>query len=336
MHGLLFIDDEEGIRRSVSRALQRSRYEVFLARSGDEGIDWLKQHPDKVATVVSDYKMPGMSGMETLAAIGHMDPEITRVLLTGYATMEAAIAATNEGIDGFLTKPFDNLELRTKLHEIFLRKRLKQFVPEAVYEKIQKAPEALSPSFHEATILFCDIRGFTGMSEAAAPEKIAGFLNRHFFSPMGDIAFGHNGLVDKHMGDSIMVVFGALAQDVQDPFNAVRAALAMQERAVEIDRHLQQVNGFRLRLGIGISTGKVFSGILGSCRKKEFTAIGMPVNVASRLQKLADGGNVLVSEETFKKVRQASARMFSFERLPPTAIRGMAAPMAIYRAMPAS
>ena len=78
-----------------------------------------------------------------------MNSEITRIILTGYATMEAAIQATNEGVDGFLTKPFDNVELRAKIRSINVRKRLKQFVSEQVYKKIEKAQGVLKPSFHE-------------------------------------------------------------------------------------------------------------------------------------------------------------------------------------------
>ncbi len=99
--------------------------------------------------------------------------------------MEAAIMATHEGIDSFLTKPFDNIELRAKIHEINARKHLKQFVSEQVYKEIEASPVALTPRFHEVSILFSDIRGFTKMSQEVAPEAIAAFLNDSYFSPMG-------------------------------------------------------------------------------------------------------------------------------------------------------
>lgn len=337
MNGLLFIDDEEGIRRSMSRALKRSSYEVYLAKTGDEGIAWLENNPGKVSTVVSDYKMPGLSGMETLTIVGRMDPEITRIILTGYATMNAAIEATNEGIDGFLTKPFDNTDLRLKINDIALRKRLKQFVPESVYQKIQKEPDALGPTYHEVSVLFCDIRGFTRMSGGARPQEIADFLNDQFFSPMGEIAYRCSGTIDKHMGDSMMVVFGAPYPHSKDTENAVRSALSMQEKAAEIDETLRSRNGFRMTIGIGISTGEVYSGVLGSLRKKEFTSIGMPVNIAARLQKLAAAGEILVSERTYDALSRGAgnpdATIFglSVDKLPPTRIRGIEAPITVYR-----
>ena len=131
--------------------------------------------------------MPGLNGLETLTVIGSINPEITRIILTGYATMEAAIHATNEGIDGFLTKPFDNIELRAKIREISVRKHLRQFVPEQVYREMENSSGFLESRFHEVSILFCDIRGFTSMSQEASPGVIADFLNNQFFIPFGEI-----------------------------------------------------------------------------------------------------------------------------------------------------
>ena len=147
MNKLLFIDDEEGIRRSLVRALKREPYETYTAESGEAGISFVKRNRSDVGAVISDYKMPGMCGLETLGIVGSMNPEITRIILTGYATMEAAIQATNEGIDGFLTKPFDNLELRDNIQKIFVRKRLKQFVPEQIYKKIEESPRGSETDF---------------------------------------------------------------------------------------------------------------------------------------------------------------------------------------------
>ena len=181
MNGLLFIDDEEGVRRSIVRALKREPYNVHTAENGEAGIEFFKHHLAKISTVISDYKMPGIDGLETLTAIGAINPESTRIILTGYATMEAAIMATNEGVDGFLTKPFDNAELRAKIREISIRKHLKRFVSEQVYQEIENSPIALDPTFHEVSILFSDIRGFTQMSQEVSPEALASFLNDDYF-----------------------------------------------------------------------------------------------------------------------------------------------------------
>jgi adenylate cyclase len=327
MNKLLFIDDEEGIRRSVVRALKREPYKTYTAENGEAGISFVKDNIPDIATVISDYKMPGLDGLETLGVIGSINPEITRIILTGYATMEAAIQATNQGIDGFLTKPFDNMELRAKIRSISVRKRLKQFVSEQVYEKIEKSPGVLEPTFHEASILFSDIRDFTRMSQMVSPDKIAAFLNNHYFTPLGEIAYGYNGTVDKHIGDSIMVVFGSPVECDDNAIRAVKTAIKMQKKAKEIDNKLYKKNGLRLKIGIGISTGKVFSGILGSLRIKEFTSIGMPVNISARLQGLAKGGEILISDKTFQKL----SNTIEVEALPSVTVKGINDPIIVYR-----
>jgi len=330
MNGLLFIDDEEGVRRSVSRALRKEPYETFTAQDGKTAIAFLERHVAEIATVISDYRMPYMDGLETLCAIGRINPEITRIILTGYATMEAAIASTNEGIDGFLTKPFDNVELRAKIREISVRKRLRQFISEKIYREIDSSCGMLAQKYHEVTILFCDIRGFTAMSQQVPPENLVNFLNDQYFSPMGEIAHSLDGIVDKHIGDSMMVVFGSLAPREDDALRAVRAGVVMQQKAFEIDQELRERNGMRLRIGIGISTGDVFSGVIGSLRKKEFTSIGMPVNIAARLQGLAGPGEVLISRSTFERVK----RDLFATPMPPVCVKGLETPISTYRIDP--
>lgn len=328
MTGLLFIDDEEGVRRSITRALKREPYTIYTAENGDTGIGLVQQYLSEITIVISDYKMPGLDGLETLTRIASINPEVTRVLLTGYATMESAIHATNEGLDGFLTKPFDNVELRSKIQEITIRKRLRQFISDQIYQEIKRNPGIMEPRRQTATILFTDIRGFTEMSNKMSPEEIAAFLNDYYFTPLGEIAYRHNGTVDKHVGDSIMVIYGSPISYEDDVLRAIESAIEMQETARAISRELHKKNGFRLNVGIGICTGEVVTGVFGSLRKKEYTAFGMPVNIASRLEKLARGGEILVTETTYKEV---SDRFLAEKMVPSVAIKGVRDPVTIYR-----
>jgi adenylate cyclase len=325
--GILFIDDEEGVRRSVQRALKREPYNIYTAVDGQRGIDFVRDHVENIATVVSDFKMPGLDGLETLKIIGGINPEITRIILTGYATMEAAIDATNSGIDGFLTKPFDNVELRVKIRDIWIRKHLRQFVCEQIYEELHKSPMSLIPRFQDVTILFSDIRNFTAMSQHVSPEALVNFLNSAYFAPMGDIAYQHQGTLDKHIGDSIMVVFGSPVARQDDARRAVQAAIAMQRRAKDIDRQLEHHPHLRLRTGIGIASGKVFSGIMGSSRKKEFTCVGLAVNIAARLQGLAGGGEILVDAPTAAQLELEN----EMEALTDVSVKGLDEPIHVYR-----
>ena len=328
MTGLLLIDDEEGVRRSIRRALQREPYKVFLAGDGDTAIRIVQERLSEITIVISDFRMPGLDGLETLARILSMNPEVIRILLTGYATMESAIQATNEGLDGFLTKPFDNMELRNKIQDIVIRKRLRQFVSDQIYQEIRNDPTVMEPRRQTATILFSDIRGFTEMSNKVPPEEIAAFLNQHYFMPLGEIAHRYNGTVDKHIGDSVMVVYGSPVSYDDDVLRAVESAVAMQEICTAADRESLKGNGFDLNIGIGICTGEVVTGVFGSLRKKEYTAFGMPVNIASRLEKLARGREILVTETTYEAV----SNRFTAEKVTPAEpIKGVSRPVGIYR-----
>ncbi len=327
MNGMLFIDDEEGIRRSITRALRHEEYNILLAKDGDEGIELFAKHMPEIDIVISDYKMPGRDGMKTLCQIAKMNPEITRILLTGYATLESAIRATNEGIDGFLTKPFDNMELRLKIREIALKKRLQQFVPIEIYEAIKNIRNPLQPKKQQATILFTDIRGFTSISQNIPPDTLAQYLNEHYFSPLGEIAFKYNGTVDKHIGDSIMIIYGAPVTRNDDPVHAVEAAIAMQKAIQEHNAKLAFGTGIELNMGIGICTGEVVTGIFGSLRKKEYTAIGTPVNIASRLEKLAGNKEILISESTYQEIKGS----IPVELMDPISIKGIEDPITIYK-----
>ena len=328
MTGLLFIDDEEGVRRSITRALKHEPYTIYTAENGKAGIRLVEQYLSAITIAISDYKMPGIDGLETLSRIVAINPEIVRILLTGYATVEAAIRATNEGVDGFLTKPFDNLLLREKIREILIGKRLKQFVSDQIYQEIKNDPTIMEPRRQKATILFTDIRGFTQMFHKVPPEETAAFLNHHYFTPLGEIAYRYNGTVDKHIGDSMMVIYGSPVSYEDDIPRAIDTAIEMQQTSLSISQELHHRNSFRLNVGIGISTGEVVTGVFGSLRKKEYTAFGTPVNIASRLEKLAKRHEILVSKTTYREV---SDKFLAEKATFPGVIEGLADPVDVYR-----
>ena len=327
MNGLLVVDDEEGVRRAVQKALGRENYEVFTAPNGNEAIKIVKDHPAEITICISDFKMPGLDGLQTLAAIGSINPEITRIMLTGYATLEGAIAATNEGIDGFLTKPFDNVELRAKVREYFVRKRLKQFVSPQVLQQLQADPSYLLPRKQRATVLFVDIRGFTALTEKHDPQEWALFLSDNYFSPLGEIVFQNNGTLDKHIGDGIMAIYGAPIAAEDDALRAVRSAVEMREK-------MQAINAPRdpdhqLPTAFGIHSGEVVVGMFGSVRKREYTALGHTVNVAARLEQMAAPNQILISSQTHDLV-QAHVKV---ARLEPIMVKGLADPLQVYNVL---
>jgi adenylate cyclase len=325
MNGLMVVDDEAGVRRSLKKVLERDGYRIVLAENGEEALSIIRSDGRDIETVISDYRMPGMDGLETLIEIGRLNTEITRIMLTGYATMASAIEAVNEGIDGFLTKPFENDELRAKVREYNIKKRLKQFVSEQVLTELQRSGTALLPKRLNVSVLFTDIRGFTSLSEKLNPSELSDLLNCHYFSPLDDIIFRHNGTLDKHIGDSIMGIFGAPVGGEDDAGRAVQAALDIRKEISGINEKIPEVER-RIAIGIGIATGDVMAGIFGSPRKKEYTVLGATVNLASRLENLARANQILVCGETARIVDN----LVNLEKVPSPVIRGLANPPDVY------
>lgn len=302
MTGLLIVDDEEGVRRSLKKVLAKDGYRIHLAENGTEAINIVRDNWRDIETVISDFKMPGIDGLETLIEIGIINPEITRIMLTGYATMESAIHSVNAGIDGFLTKPFENIELRAKVREYNIKKRLKQFVSEQIFTELQKEGRNIVPKKQRVSILFSDIRGFTEISEKLSPMELSEMLNSYYFSPLDNIIFEYNGTLDKHIGDSIMGIFGAPISYDDDALRAVMCAIRMREEMAKINKNFSKIDK-KISVGIGISTGEVMVGIFGSPKKKEYTVFGSSVNLAARLERHAQKDQILICDETFGKVQ---------------------------------
>jgi adenylate cyclase len=184
------------------------------------------------------------------------------------------------------------------------RANYSRFLPEYVVKQMLENPNSfkLGGVAQTITVLFADIRGFTRISEHAPPEKIVGLLNR-YFSAMTDIIFAHGGTLDKYLGDGLMALFGAPTVTPKDAANAMSAAVAMQRRMLSINEELRAEGFPEIGVGIGLHTGEVIVGYIGSERRSEYTAIGDAVNTASRLESNAKAGEILVSEVTAQAAR---------------------------------
>ncbi len=290
--GILIVDDEEGIRRSLARVLREEGYTVQTAINGEEALKVVRQTPHNFDIIICDLIMPGMDGLKTIEEINKLHRDITKVVLTGYGTLESSIKAIEAGIDGFITKPFENKEIKWKIKEYYVKRRMRQFISPDIFTKLLDEPANLEPKVSHLTILFSDIRGFTQLSSQIPPGELASLLNIYYFQPLSDVVLQHKGIVDKYIGDSIMALFGAPVYSDKHEENAVRCAIEMVERMERSGKHIQ------MGIGIGICTGYVVTGIFGSIDKKEYTALGMAVNIAARLQKLAAAGEIIISEET--------------------------------------
>jgi adenylate cyclase len=179
------------------------------------------------------------------------------------------------------------------------RANYSRFMPEYVVKQLLDNPASfrLGGVNQNITVLFADIRGFTALSEKENPEKVVTLLNR-YFSVMTEIIFEHGGTLDKYIGDGLMALFGAPTASEEDALNAVKAAVTMQKRLTGLNDELRAEGYGQISMGIGLHTGEATVGYIGSDRRSEYTAIGDTVNLASRLESNAGGGQILMSEAT--------------------------------------
>jgi adenylate cyclase len=154
----------------------------------------------------------------------------------------------------------------------------------------------------QVVILFSDIRGFTSMAEKMDPDDVAKML-REYFTEMVEIIFRHGGTLDKFIGDAIMALWGAPISTPDDADKAMRAAIEMQQKLVELNVHWKQSGKPPVQIGIGINFGQVFAGNIGSEQRLEYTVLGDAVNTASRLCSNAGKGEIMVSEPMFRRIK---------------------------------
>jgi len=212
-----------------------------------------------------------------------------------------------------------------------MRNRLERFHSPQVIEMILKESEEeqeniMEPKDLTATILFTDIIGFTQLSEEMSPREINLMLTQ-FFSRMTDIIFRNDGMIDKYIGDCLMAVFGAPMEKKKDSERAIRAAQEMRKELKKMMESEGLEKKFSVR--VGINTGKVVAGNIGSPSRMDYTVIGDPVNIASRLESIAKPNQILIGEETYKLVKGK----FKIKKIGPKRVKGKSAEIMVYEVL---
>jgi class 3 adenylate cyclase len=186
----------------------------------------------------------------------------------------------------------------------YIKNTFSRYVSKEVAERIMNAPgeEIIKGERRSVTVLFTDLRRFTAIAETMKAEEVLDTLNEHF-SLLIDVLFEYDGTLDKFTGDGLMALFGAPVMHPNDPERAVRAALRMQEKMAEFNAARSKKGLMPFEVGIGINSGTAVAGNIGSSRRMEYTVIGNTVNSAARIQGLAEGGQVLITQSTYDHVK---------------------------------
>ncbi len=223
---------------------------------------------------------------------------------------------------------FDNAQSHEELsRRVIERKALERFLSSAIVERILANPDQihLGGENQTATILFTDIRGFTRQAENMEPQKVVEWLNE-YFTEMTDLLFENGGTLDKYLGDGIMALFGAPISRPDDTVRSVKTAIEMQRALVHLNTDWAARGQPPMHIGVGVNTGPVTAGNIGSTKRMDYTVIGDAVNLASRLCANARAGQILVSESTYHLLGNG----LPATKLEPIRVKGRDTPVEVY------
>jgi adenylate cyclase len=303
----LVVDDDAMNRMVLQRSLEREGHAVRVAADGRAALELLRGEPFDV--VLLDILMPEMDGLELLELI-QSDDELRQtpvIMISALEEMASVVRCIELGAEDYLPKPFDPVLLRARINGCLTKKRLRdverkyleerhrrvrdlfaRFVPEAVVDEVlEHAGEdlRLGGQRRTATVMFCDLRDFTSFAEARPPELVVDVLNR-YLSAMSDVILRHGGTLIGFQGDGILAAFGT---PIEQPDHADRALSATREMVGQaldgFNAWLQEEGiGGSFRIGVGLNSGVIMAGNVGSERRLEYTVIGDTTNTASRLE----------------------------------------------------
>ena len=338
---ILVVDDNLQNVELLEAYLTMAGYEVCRAYDGQEALEKIPQvWPD---LILLDIMMPRLNGYETCIRL--KEDEHTRfipiVMITALRETEDRIKGLEAGADDFLSKPFNRHELLARvksllrikhLHDELERKNellfkiLNRYVDEEISALIMDDPDKylqLGGESRMVTVLFADIRGYTKFAEHRPPTQVVDTLNT-IFSALTKVVFRHKGTFDKYLGDAIMAFYGAPVSYEDDVLRAARSALEMQ-------RVFEQMKSERdiladLGLGVGLSSGNVVVGNIGSEKVMDYTVIGDTANIAYRLQEIAGKGQILITESTYGQLKDQAI----VEEMPPQSLHGREEPIICY------
>ncbi len=339
---VLVVDDNALNREVLEVHFTQLGAEVQTAPDGFRALEMATQNPPDL--ILLDIQMPRMDGYEACRYLKtHPATQfVPIVMVTALDSDEDKIRAIQAGADDFVTKPYSTVLLMTRARALLkikhlndqlqarnklLRQVLNRYVAPDVADVILTDPEKhlkLGGEQLPVTVLFADIRGFTHFTEQHSAAETVGTLNR-IFATLTPIILQQRGTFDKYMGDAIMAFYGAPLAGPDDAARAAQTALEMQAAMVQLRAEPGSLLA-DLHLGIGLHSGEATVGNVGSETVMDYTVIGDTVNVASRLQNEARGGEILISEATYALIQST----YQAARLGPRSIHGKSEPVTVY------
>lgn len=355
-YNILYVDDEQQNLISFKACFRRV-FNILIAQSAREAMEILKQTP--VQLIITDQRMPEMTGVQFLEKIIPQYPDTIRMILTGFSDVDAIIKAINTGqVFRYISKPWDEKELRMTIDNALnlyqLQRKNKQliydlqekvleqertlrlfqrYVPPQIVEKVlsDKEDSALfeGESRHVA-VLFCDIRGFTALSETITPREVVSLLNA-YYRLMSDTVQRYNGCVNQYVGDEVFAVFGAPVSYPNNEANAVLCALEMIEKLGLLNQEYGDKLTRQIQVGIGINAGEAVAGNLGSDNKIEYSITGDTVNTGKRIESLTKDqpNRILISESTYAVVKD----LVHTRQWEPVEVRGKLQKITVYEVL---
>jgi adenylate cyclase len=342
---VLVVDDDRVNRTLLARTLGASGHRVRTAENGRMALELLGEEAADV--VLLDIVMPELDGVSVLERM-KMDPslrDVPVIMISALDDLENVVRCIELGAEDYLPKPFDAVLLRARINAGLNKRRLNElersrvhdvfsrFLPESIVDEVLIRANGdihLGGVRLIGTALFTDLRAFTTFAENKPPDQVIDVLNR-FLGEMGDAILDHDGTLVAYLGDGLMAVFGAPIESDDHADRALAAAREMlTERLPRFNEWLQEQHlGSGFRTGIGMSSGPMMSGQVGSERRLEYTAIGDTVNTASRIEALTKelGCPVLLSESTRQLLTMPAPDLVYVDEV---TIRGRSAPTRLW------
>jgi class 3 adenylate cyclase/CheY-like chemotaxis protein len=307
---IILVDDNPANLRAGKNVLS-GKYEVFTAPSAQKMFELLKEITPSM--ILLDIEMPEMNGYEAIKELKRHSKtrSIPVIFVTGKTDADNELEGLSLGAIDYITKPFvpPLLLKRVEIHLLVETQRLalheisRRYLSPEIVEHLLESPKGLELGGQKkfVSILMSDIRGFTLIAERMNAEDVVEMLN-YYFRVMGTIIQTYGGTVIEFLGDGMLVAFGALKDNPRHADCAVACALKMQNAMADVNEW-NEYSGFpALETGIGINTDETVVGNIGNSQKMSFNLIGSGVNLASRIESLTTGGQVLISDGTYTSV----------------------------------